>query len=92
MQSLNADDLRIPPGDFDAVAHRGDRIRIERSDGAAIYLVGQDDLRALEAWEDQFDADEAPPCHLQARGLRRAASSVSKTCPIAWVLNAPIAP
>lgn len=59
MQSLNADDLRIPPGDFDAVAHRGDRIRIERSDGAAIYLVGQDDLRALEAWEDQFDADEA---------------------------------
>lgn len=58
MQSLNADDLQIPSATFDTVAHRGDRIRIERSDGAAIYLVGRDNLRALEAWEDQFDADE----------------------------------
>lgn len=59
MQSLNAADLQIPLGAFDAVVHRGDRVRIERNDGAVIYLVGQDDLHALEAWEDQSDADEA---------------------------------
>lgn len=59
MQSLNADDLQIPSATFDAVVHRGQRIRIERNDGAAVYLVGPTDLRALEAWEDEFDADEA---------------------------------
>lgn len=59
MQSLNADNLQIPSRTFDAVVHLGDRVRIERSDGAAIYLVGQDDLRTLEALDDHFDAHEA---------------------------------
>jgi hypothetical protein len=59
MQSLNADNLQIPRATFDAVVHRGERVRIERDDGAAIYLVGETDFRAVETREDQFDADEA---------------------------------
>jgi len=58
MTTLNASETRIPPTAFNGVAFKGERISIRRRDGETIYLVSAEDIRLLEALEDQLDAEE----------------------------------
>ena len=57
MTTLKASQTRIPPDAFSRVAYRGERIRIERRGGKAVYLVCQEDLELLEQLEDRMDLE-----------------------------------
>ncbi len=61
-RTLTASRTRIPPDAFNRVAFKGDRVRIERRDGVAVYIISKEDLETLEALEDRYWgelADEA---------------------------------
>ncbi len=58
MTKLSASETRIPPAAFNQVAYKGERIRIERRGGDAVYLISGEDLALLEALEDRYWAEE----------------------------------
>ncbi len=59
MTILNASNTRIPTHSFNEVVYRGERVRINRRGGDAVYLVSEEDLLRLEAIEDEIDLTEA---------------------------------
>lgn len=58
MTTLKASVTRIPPDVFSRVAYQGERIRIERRGGRAVYLIGEEDMALLEHGEDAYWAEE----------------------------------
>ena len=58
MTKLSASETRIPPAAFNQVAYKGERIRIERRGGDAVYLISGEDLALLETLEDRYWAEE----------------------------------
>ncbi|MFP4380804.1 MAG: type II toxin-antitoxin system Phd/YefM family antitoxin [Candidatus Sumerlaeia bacterium] len=59
MDTISASDARIPPKVFGRVAYQGDRVRIGRRGGEAVYLVSEEDYKLLEALEDAQDLKAA---------------------------------
>jgi PHD/YefM family antitoxin component YafN of YafNO toxin-antitoxin module len=57
MTTLAASATRIPPAAFNQVAYKGERIRIERRGGDAVYLISAEDLALLEELEDRYWAE-----------------------------------
>ena len=54
MTTLKASKARIPTKAFDKVARKGQRIRIERRDGQAIYLVSAEEVSRIEEADDAY--------------------------------------
>jgi hypothetical protein len=44
---------RIRPVAFNAVAFKGERVRVERWNGVAVYLISEEDVRLLGEMEDR---------------------------------------
>lgn len=59
MENLSASEARIPPKVFGRVAYQGERVRIGRRGGEAVYLVSEEDVLLLEALEDAEDLKAA---------------------------------
>ena len=59
MTTLSASKTRIPPGTFNLVAYKGERVAVKHRNGASLYLVSEDDLKLLELAEDLLDLKEA---------------------------------
>ena len=57
MTTLKASETRIPPDAFSRVAYQGEKIRIDRRGGKAVYLVSQEDMALLEELEDRYWAE-----------------------------------
>ena len=49
MTTLRASQTRIPPDAFNRVAYQGERVRIDRRGGKPVYLICEDQGRALVA-------------------------------------------
>jgi PHD/YefM family antitoxin component YafN of YafNO toxin-antitoxin module len=76
MTKLAASATRIPPAAFNQVAYKGERIRIERRGGDAVYLISAEDLALLEELEDRYWAEEGKAA--------LARFEVSRARPIPW--------
>lgn len=49
MVHIPASTARIPPKVYGRVAHRGERVRIDRRGDTPVYLINEEDMRKLEA-------------------------------------------
>jgi len=47
MKTISASDCRIPPDVFNNVVYCGERVCIERRDGACVYIISQKDMDVL---------------------------------------------
>jgi hypothetical protein len=54
MGTLSASEVRIPPATFNAVVFNGERVRVQRRDGAKVVILSEEDAAFLEAIEDRY--------------------------------------
>ena len=76
---LSASDTRIPPDAFNGVAFKGERVRVERRDGAAVHIISEEDMEDLENLEDRYWGERAE------EALAEFESSGEKAIPLAEI-------
>ena len=56
MTTLSVSKVRIPPQEFNLVAHGGKRIRIEKgkSHKTSVFLISEEDMEMLESIEEKY--------------------------------------